>query len=129
MCRSRSIRPSTIGHDAPVTTEALDALAAAYWDNFLNESASSLGRDWTRLDEADGIFESGGQPAIDLLLRLIVTAPRDRDGWLSYLLVGPIELMWQRDTDQRRLVEASAQSGELAEALSYLEPGGGLRRH
>jgi hypothetical protein len=63
------------------------------------------------------------------LLRLIVTAPRDRDGWLSYLLVGPIELMWQRVTDQRRLVEASAQSGELTEALSYLKPGGGSSRH
>ena len=96
-------------------------MASAFWDNFLNESASSLGRDWERLDEAEGVFRSGGQPAVDLLLRLIDTAPRDRDGWLSYLLTGPIEQMWQRDTDQRRLVAASAGCDDLAEALSYLE--------
>jgi hypothetical protein len=104
-----------------VTSDVLDAMAAAFWGNFLNEGESSLGRDWERLGEADRVFESGGQTAVDLLLRLIDTAPRDRDGWLSYLLTGPIELMWQRDADQRRLVEASARSGELAEALSYLE--------
>ena len=74
-----------------------------------------------RLDQVESILETGGKLAISLVLHLIETAPRDRDGWLSYLLTGPIDDLWRRsDLDQHALVEASAQSDELAEALSYL---------
>ena len=104
-----------------MTSDAVAALTTAYWDNFLNTSSSILGRDWDRLDEVDKIVSAGGRPAIDMVLHLIETAPRDRDGWLSYLLAGPIEDLWGRsEADQMSLVEASAQSAELAEALAYL---------
>ena len=67
-----------------MTSDAVAALTTAYWDNFLNTSSSILRRDWERLDEVDRIFGAGGRPAIDMVLHLIETAPRDRDGWLSY---------------------------------------------
>ena len=104
-----------------MTSDAVAALSTAYWDDFLNTSISILARDRERLDEVDKILSAGGRPAIDMVLHLIETAPRDRDGWLSYLLAGPIEDLWSRsEADQLSLVEASAQSGELAEALDYL---------
>jgi hypothetical protein len=55
------------------------------------------------------------------VLELIETAPRDRDGWLSYLLSRPIEDLWRRsEEDQLALVEASGGSADLAEALAHL---------
>ena len=104
-----------------MTIDATSALTTAYWDNFLTMSSSSLGRDWERLDQVEQIIRAGGRPATDMVLELIATAPRGRDGWLSYLLSGPIEVLWSRsEADQAALVEASAQSADLAEALTYL---------
>jgi hypothetical protein len=118
-----------------VTTDPTSALTTAYWDNFLTVSSSSLGRDWDRLDQVEEIIRGGGRSATDLVVDLIETAPRDRDGWLSYLLSGPIEDLWNRsEVDQLALVEASSRSADLAEALAHLdapstpEPGRAARK-
>ena len=106
-----------------MTTDPTSALTTAYWDNFLTMSTSSLGRDWDRLDQVEQIFRAGGRPATDMVLELIETAPRDHDGWLSYLLSGPIEDLWSRsEADQAALLEASGRSADLAEALAHLNP-------
>lgn len=104
-----------------MTADPTSALTTAYWDNFLTMSSSSLGRDWDRLDQVEQIIRAGGRPATDMVLELIETAPRDHDGWLSYLLSGPIEDLWSRsEADQIALAEASGGSADLAEALAHV---------
>ena len=71
-----------------MTGDSTGVLTTAYWDNFTNPSLSTQEMDWERLDQVESILETGGKPAISLVLHLIETAPRDRDGWLSYLLDG-----------------------------------------
>lgn len=105
-----------------MTIDPTNAQTTAYWDNFLSMSGSSVGQDWDRLDQVELIIQAGGGPATDMVLDLIETAPRARDGWLSYLLSGPIEDLWSRsEADQMALVEASGRSGDLAEALAHLK--------
>ncbi len=87
--------------------DSTDLLTAAYWDNFANPNRSSKDMDWEQLDQVESVLAAGGSAAIDLLLRLIKAAPREQEAWLSYLLTGPIEGLWNRsDLGWRALVGA-----------------------
>jgi hypothetical protein len=95
-------------------------LAVAYWAHFLAGSDSDTGFEaWEAVDDR---CSSGDSAEISLLVELVRAAPRDADGWLSYLLTGPLSDFWRATTDAGRtaLISASRSDEALKEACDSL---------
>jgi hypothetical protein len=112
--------------DGVVEEGVAHELAVAYWSHFLAGPDSDTGSEaW---EAADGRCSSGNPAEISLLVELVRTAPSDADGWLSYLLAGPLSDLWRATTDAGRtaLIGASRSHEALKEACDSLiqYPGG-----
>lgn len=95
-------------------------LAVAYWAHFLAAPDSDYA--FEAWEEVDDRCSSGDPSEISLLVELVRTAPRDAEGWLSYVLTGPLSDFWRSTTDAGRaaLIDAGRHDEALKEACNSL---------